>query len=120
MHQPPYSVGHHGDNAGLIQNLVPILEQYEIDLMVCGHDHDYERSAPIKNYSTNPSFPGIPYVVTGGGGATLYTTQTPRSTTQCWESSFHYTKLTFTNDAIRGAVTRSDGTNLESFTINHK
>jgi hypothetical protein len=37
----------------------PILEKYKVDLVLSGHDHDYERIAPQN---------GVHYVVTGGGG----------------------------------------------------
>jgi hypothetical protein len=58
--------------------------------------------------------------VTGGGGASLYTVNTPRSTTLAFDADFHYTKLTFSNNGIAGTVTRSDGSLIENFTINHK
>jgi hypothetical protein len=52
-HSPPYNFGTHnsdslGDTWGhLVQmreNVVPILENYGIDLVLCGHSHTYERS----------------------------------------------------------------------------
>ena len=32
------------------QNFIRILERYGVDLIVCGHSHDYERSYLLKNY----------------------------------------------------------------------
>jgi acid phosphatase type 7 len=52
-HSPPYTKGSHDsdnrlDNFGnMIQmrtNVVPILESYGVDLVLCGHSHNYERS----------------------------------------------------------------------------
>jgi len=48
-HHPPYSKGSHDsdDEIELIemrQNIVPILEAHGVDLVVCGHSHNYERS----------------------------------------------------------------------------
>ena len=52
-HSPPYNFGTHNsddpsDTGGhLVQmreNVVPILESYGVDLVLCGHSHSYERS----------------------------------------------------------------------------
>ncbi|HUR47125.1 MAG TPA: metallophosphoesterase [Candidatus Saccharimonadales bacterium] len=51
-HHPPYTKGtHDSDNFGvdhelieMRQNAVPILEDYGVDLVLCGHSHVYERS----------------------------------------------------------------------------
>ena len=48
-HHPPYSKGSHNSDteSGLIemrQNFNPLLEQYGVDLVLCGHSHGYERS----------------------------------------------------------------------------
>jgi hypothetical protein len=52
-HSPPYSMGSHNsddlsDNFGnmtdMRANIVPILESYGVDLVLCGHSHNYERS----------------------------------------------------------------------------
>jgi 3',5'-cyclic AMP phosphodiesterase CpdA len=52
-HSPPYTKGSHDsdnlfDNFGnmtdMRANIVPILESYGVDLVLCGHSHNYERS----------------------------------------------------------------------------
>lgn len=52
-HSPPYTKGSHDsdntfDSAGRMQdmraNVLPILESYGVDLVLCGHSHNYERS----------------------------------------------------------------------------
>ncbi len=57
-HHPPFTMGsHNSDNeAELInirQNFVRILERYGVDLIICGHSHDYERSYLLKGYYGN-------------------------------------------------------------------
>ena len=59
MHHPPYSSGHHGNNAEVQQVLEPILRKYRVPLVLAGHEHNYERTHPID---------GVHYVITGGGG----------------------------------------------------
>lgn len=52
-HHPPYSRGTHNTDtaADLIeirQNIIPILEQYRVDLVMNGHSHVYERSGLMR------------------------------------------------------------------------
>ena len=49
FHCAPYSKGYHDsdiypDMIYMRQNVVPVLEEYKTDLVLCGHDHDYERT----------------------------------------------------------------------------
>lgn len=62
-HHPLYSVGRYGNNDILIRDVEPLLVKHKVALWVDGHDHNYQRSNPIK---------GVTYVVSGGGGAGLY------------------------------------------------
>jgi acid phosphatase type 7 len=59
MHKPPYSSGMHGSDTSLRSKLAPIAEKYGVQLILAGHDHNYERMKPQN---------GVAYVVTGGGG----------------------------------------------------
>lgn len=57
-HHPPYTMGsHNSDNEGELvnirQNFIRILERYGVDMIVCGHSHDYERSYLLKGYFGN-------------------------------------------------------------------
>jgi 3',5'-cyclic AMP phosphodiesterase CpdA len=59
MHRPPYSSGEHGSDTKLRDLLAPVLARHGVQLVLAGHDHNYERIAPQR---------GTYYVVTGGGG----------------------------------------------------
>jgi hypothetical protein len=59
-HHPPYSKGSHDSDAesGLIemrQNFNPLLEEYGVDLVLCGHSHGYERSFFLDGHYGNSS-----------------------------------------------------------------
>ena len=57
FHYPPFF--YRPEYKRIEKNIVPFLEKYKVDVVFCGHNHHYTRLE--KN--------GIPYIVTGGGGA---------------------------------------------------
>ena len=59
FHQPPYTCGRYTGNDLIRELWVPLFEQAGVDLVVSGHDHNYQRFATSD---------GVTYVVTGGGG----------------------------------------------------
>ena len=57
-HHPPYTMGSHNSDTEtelvkMRQNFIRILERYGVDLVLCGHSHDYERSYLLKDYFGN-------------------------------------------------------------------
>ncbi|HWO20989.1 MAG TPA: metallophosphoesterase family protein [Kofleriaceae bacterium] len=59
FHKPPYSSGEHGSDTSLRKALEPIFQKHHVQLVLAGHDHNYERMTPQK---------GVQHIVTGGGG----------------------------------------------------
>jgi alkaline phosphatase D len=54
MHQSALSSStDNGCDAGIRQMWVPLFDQYQVDLVVNGHDHDYERSWPVRGFTPN-------------------------------------------------------------------
>lgn len=52
FHHSIYSEGSHSDSNKILklrENLVPIMDQFNIDLALMGHDHTYSRTHPLKN-----------------------------------------------------------------------
>jgi hypothetical protein len=47
----------------VVSRWVPLFERYGVDLVLAGHDHNYQRFAPRN---------GVTYVVHGGGRQELY------------------------------------------------
>jgi 3',5'-cyclic AMP phosphodiesterase CpdA len=54
FHHPPYSKGHDSDaekeSIDMRQHIVPVLEQYGVDMVLNGHSHVYERSYLLKGH----------------------------------------------------------------------
>ena len=68
FHQPVYSAGDlHGSEPGFDEALGEPFARAGVDLVLNGHDHNYQRG----------EHDGVTYVVTGGGGAELYRCELP-------------------------------------------
>jgi 3',5'-cyclic AMP phosphodiesterase CpdA len=57
-HHPPYTMGsHNSDNSSELVKIrkyvAPVMEKYGVDLVLCGHSHDYERSRLMRGYFGN-------------------------------------------------------------------
>src|SRR5580704_7768528 len=52
MHQVPMSTSASGNGSdlGIRQAWLPLFDQYEVDLVLSGHEHDYERTYPVRGY----------------------------------------------------------------------
>ena len=50
MHQdaPSSSATGNGSDLGIREAWLPLFDRYQVDLVLCGHDHDYERSFPVR------------------------------------------------------------------------
>jgi predicted MPP superfamily phosphohydrolase len=71
IHEPLYSTGARGGIEAQKAVLEPLLEKYGVDMVFQGHDHDYERTKPMKDGLVDDR-KGIIYVTLGGGGSPLY------------------------------------------------
>lgn len=78
-HRPFYSSGtKHGSYRPYVRDVLPILERHHVDLVISGHEHNYERTRPLRggvpsshDVSSSVQGTGTSYVVTGGGGKVL-------------------------------------------------
>jgi 3',5'-cyclic AMP phosphodiesterase CpdA len=85
MHQVAISTvdNFNGADLGIREEWVPLFDKYEVDLVVCGHEHHYERSHPIRGHEANQTLTPLPtatatdvidttkgtvHMVIGGGG----------------------------------------------------
>jgi len=88
MHQVVVSSADQANGAdlGIRQEWVPLFDRYGVDLVVCGHEHHYERSHPIRGQQPNQTLTPIPtatrpdvvdtskgtvHMVIGGGGTSV-------------------------------------------------
>jgi len=88
MHQVAISTADkfNGADLGIREEWVPLFDHYGVDLVVCGHEHHYERSHPIRGHEANTTWTprpvatatdvidtskGTVHMVIGGGGTSL-------------------------------------------------
>jgi 3',5'-cyclic AMP phosphodiesterase CpdA len=64
VHHPPFSAGYQGSDLATRRAFTPLFERHGVQLVVSGHDHDYQRSHPVG---------GVTYLVTGGAARTRRT-----------------------------------------------
>lgn len=86
-HHPLFSSGAHGDQPQ-VRALWKALEDAGADLVLNGHDHDYERFAPQTSTGV-PSPDGIREFVVGTGGAALRPFATVHPTSERRNASTH-------------------------------
>lgn len=107
LHRPPYSSGtNHGSDLRVRSILCPLFEEYGVDMVFSGHEHNYERSLVANVY----------YIVTGGGGAPLYPVGSSEWTIYS-ESSYHFCSVELADTLLHFKAIRLDGTVMDSFTI---
>ena len=74
--------GSHASDAGVRRALAPLCDRYRVDLCVQGHNHQYERTDPIRDgrptrpapdrSTVHPETDGTTYVCVGSGGRPRY------------------------------------------------
>ena len=71
MHHPLFSSSEHGPQT-FVRDVWRVLYQYGVELVLSGHDHDYERFAPQDPDGRADSVRGVRQFVVGTGGAPTY------------------------------------------------
>lgn len=84
FHHPVFSSGEHGSSTGMDTDLAPLFSAQGVDLVLNGHDHDYERMSKVD---------GVLYVVTGGGGKSLYDEVLANPYSKYFLSEYHFVGL---------------------------
>lgn len=116
FHRPPFSSGaEHGSDLTIRAAFAPVFEEHGVQLVISGHDHDYERSKPWRQYT--PDGQQVTYVVTGGGGAPLYSVGS-NTWTAAAQSAYHYVRVTAgTGCTLTVKAVKLDGTTLDQAQI---
>lgn len=106
MHHPPYSAGYQGSNMTARSTFSPLFARYGVDLVLSGHDHDYQRSKVID---------GVTYIVSGAGSGTRRTGEED-FTAVSW-SFVHVTEVGVFADRMVVRAVGTDGRVADEVTI---
>lgn len=107
FHQPALSCSLHGSTPLVLTNWAPLFERHGVELVLNGHDHNYQRFQRR----------GVTYVVSGGGGATLYEVADCPAGTEAPivadDRRYHFLVLTVTGDAVEVVALSSEGEEID-------
>lgn len=109
-HHPPYTehwTGYYGDRR--VQNhLVPIYEEYDVDMVMNGHTHSYERGE--KEH--------VHYLVSGGGGGGLDDFFVDYDHITFSDMVHHFTRIDVNDDRLTVTAINEHGQQVDRFVIN--
>src|SRR5213594_627607 len=135
MHKPAYtSPSEHEAEADIQKNFHPLFDQYGVDLVLYGHNHNYQRTYPLKHNASNPASPivetkektnykdpaGEVYVTAGTGGESHYQlhNQAPFVETQD-DNNYGFIDVDILNGGktMKGTFYTNGNIALDTFTI---
>ena len=109
FHHPVWSCSKHGNTQSVITSWLPVLTSRNVDLVITGHDHNYQR---FEQADTT-------FVVTGGGGMPTYAV-TECSGTPALQASaqrHHFLGIEATSSALSVSAVASTGETLDQVSI---
>ncbi|HET7722290.1 MAG TPA: metallophosphoesterase, partial [Acidimicrobiales bacterium] len=106
VHHPPYSAGYQGSSEATRAAFTPLFQRYGVQLVLSGHDHDYQRSKLIG---------GVTYVVTGAASGTRRTGEADFTEVSfSWHS---FVELGIYPDRLVGRVMNQDHRIADEWTL---
>ncbi|MDP8224429.1 MAG: metallophosphoesterase family protein [Candidatus Lernaella stagnicola] len=112
-HHPAWSEG--WDSPGyrgeilMRMSVVPLMEQYGVDVFFAGHTHDYERGE--KN--------GVVHIITGGGGSALDQQFYDFDHITVYETRYHFIKADIVGKTASFEAMDPDGTVFDTWVMTH-
>ncbi len=106
-HHPVYSGGEHGNTAEMIELINPLLIKNNVNLFLCGHDHDMQ-------HIIKPGY-NVNYFVAGSGSKLRLTNKTDDTKFSSSENGF--LTITITKDHIRSAFIGLSGSELYNYEL---
>lgn len=105
LHHPPYSSGQHGSDLAVRRAWGPLFAG-GVALVLAGHEHDYQRSAPLD---------GVVYVVSGAGAKLRPAGRADFTAVSA--STYHFLDLLAYEDRLVGRAIDHSGRLVDLFTI---
>jgi 3',5'-cyclic AMP phosphodiesterase CpdA len=106
LHHPPYSAGYQGSDLDARSAFTPIFARYGVQLVLSGHDHDYQRSQRMK---------GVTYIVSGAAAGSRRTGD--RDFTARSFAWHHFVELDVYPDHLVGRAINQSGRVADTWTL---
>jgi predicted phosphodiesterase len=108
FHVPPFTSGlHPSDGLPVQSEWLPLFDAAKVPLVLSGHDHNYQRLEAD----------GIPYIISGGGSATLYNEGAASPESKIFVRKTHFVLLEIYKDRIELQAIALGGEVLDQVTI---
>jgi hypothetical protein len=111
FHHPLYSStsssGRRMEQKNTRERFEVLLKQYKVSAVLNGHDHFYERNV----------VDGMYCIVTGGGGAPLYSFGEPLPTSAKRDNVYHFVRIDINGSTAAGTVLAPDDEVIDTFQI---
>ncbi len=110
-HFPVHSVYREAPREDLLNVYLPLCKKHGVDLILSGHDHNYQRFGQ----------PGeLIEIVSGGGGKSLYDVKHRPEGLAVAQKAYHYCKVEIDGPVLRLEAVGIDGAMLDVFTIDKR
>jgi len=106
MHHGPLSAGPHGGHPSG-GALLEMMKKHHVTAVLSGHDHVYQRTVDD----------GIVSIVSGGGGAPLYTRERPMEGVEAFSSTYNWVQMDLEGPAAKISAFALEGTLLDQAVI---
>ncbi|MCM2267449.1 MAG: metallophosphoesterase [Elusimicrobiales bacterium] len=116
VHEPLYSTGAHGTIEPQVKALEPLLLKHKVDMVLQGHDHNYERTMPVKEGVPDEAG-GIIYLTLGGGGSTIYIQRRNEDWSEKFLPTYHYAAFEVKERSLILNVYNKDGETLDTLQL---
>jgi len=108
IHQGIWSSGPHGADSKLEKlGYIELLKKWQVTAVIAGHDHFYERGERE----------GIPYIVSGGGGAPIYSKIKNTQWSQFRFTGRHFIKFDIDGKKMKFEVISDEGKKVEECSV---
>lgn len=117
VHRPPYSSGTAGASSRSVREiLAPLFEQLNVQLVLSGNSHNYERTKPLRSATPQPN--GVVYTVSGGGGNGLNQFIASQPDWSAFRQAvYEYLRIEVSPQQLLVTAIGTDGAALDSFRI---
>jgi hypothetical protein len=98
FHYPRFSIGYYAPGIESMEALYQALQDFRADVIVTGHDHNYQRWAPMTADGDNDPVHGVRQFVVGTGGRGFYQIGSSPNVEAAHTGTFGVLELTLASD----------------------